>query len=300
VQTTSNMGNQALRLNGNQFNGRTADIAITTHGSDFYFAVCAVMGVATLAILAASFAKPATHRTLFYITAAINLVSTIAYFAMGSNLGWAPVRVEFVRFGHVVRGTYRQVFWARHINWFITSPLILLDLMFTAGLPLAVILWIILLDWVMVICGLVAGLIPSTYKFGFFTFACVIMCGIFLNLIVIGMRHAKALGSDILRVYTVCSLWIMFFWLLYPIAWGLSEGGNVISPDSEAVFYGVLDMLSIPAFSALFLIAHWDIDPARLGLRIRGHDEKIPGSVLEGEKQSHGQEPIRNTNGGTV
>lgn len=33
------MGNNALNVNGNTVNGGTADIAITTHGSDWYW-VC--------------------------------------------------------------------------------------------------------------------------------------------------------------------------------------------------------------------------------------------------------------------
>lgn len=40
--------------------------------------------------------------------------------------------------------------------------------------------------------------------------------------------------------------------MLYPIAWALSEGANVISPTSEAVFYGVLDLLLGPVFLFYF------------------------------------------------
>jgi bacteriorhodopsin len=40
----------------------------------------------------------------------------------------------------------------------------------------------------------------------------------------------------------------MFLWLLYPIAWGVSEGGNVISPLKEMIFYGILDILAKPVF----------------------------------------------------
>ena len=60
-------------------------------------------------------------------------------------------------------------------------------------------------------------------------------------------------------------MWTISLWFLYPIAWGLSEGGNVIAPDSEAVFYGILDILAKPVFGALLLWGHRNIDPARLG-----------------------------------
>lgn len=84
-----------------------------------------------------------------------------------------------------------------------------------------------------------------------------------------GRRTAKRLGADVHRVYLICGVWTLFIWLLYPICWALSEGGNVIHPDSEAVFYGLLDFCAKPVFSVMLLIGHWNIDPGRLGLRIR-------------------------------
>lgn len=75
------------------------------------------------------------------------------------------------------------------------------------------------------------------------------------------------------RTYITCAVWTIFLWFLYPIAWGLCEGGNVISPDSEAVFYGVLDVLSKPVFGALLLWGHRNIDPNRLGINIRDYDD---------------------------
>ena len=106
-------------------------------------------------------------------------------------------------------------------------------------------------------------------------------------------KHATALGSDIGRTYLICGVWTIFLWFLYPIAWGLSEGGNVIAPDSEAIFYGILDILAKPVFGALLLWGHRTIDPSRLGLHIRDYnDDPVianpaqPGTV--GEKATPG------------
>jgi bacteriorhodopsin len=101
------------------------------------------------------------------------------------------------------------------------------------------------------------------------------MLYIFYELGFIGRRHARRLGADVGRVYFTCGVLTLSIWLLYPICWGLSEGGNVISPDSEAVFYGVLDLIAKPVFSAALLYGHWGIDPGRLGLKIReaGHED---------------------------
>lgn len=121
---------------------------------------------------------------------------------------------------------------------------------------------------------------------------------VFFNLAWEGRRHAKHLGNDIYRTYTLCGLWTLFIWLLYPIAWGVSEGGNVIAPDSEAVFYGILDFCAKPIFSILLIAGHWNIDPARMGLSIRDYDanprEFPTREALEAEKRSHGNNGVHN------
>lgn len=150
-----------------------------------------------------------------------------------------------------------------------------MDLLLTAGLPWPTILWTIFLDEVMIITGLIGALITSSYKWGFFTIGCVAMFGVFWSLISQGRLHARHIGSDVLKVYFQCGILTLFVWTLYPIAWGVSEGGNVIAPDSEAVFYGVLDFIAKPVFSIALVYGHWNIDPARLGLKLRDYDADI-------------------------
>ncbi len=130
----------------------------------------------------------------------------------------------------------------------------------------------------------------GTYIIGFFTFGCAAMFYVFWNVGIEGRKHAKALGPDVHRVYVLCGVWTLFLWLLYPIAWGLCEGGNVIPPDSEAAFYGALDFCAKPVFSVMLLVGHWNIDPARLGLRIRDVAEPLvseKGADENGSNKSH-------------
>lgn len=107
----------AVDINTNTQNGKTVDIAITARGSDFYFGVCGVMAIVGLAVAGAANLKPRTDRVFFYITAAINLTAAVAYFSMGSNLGWTPIDVEFQRSDDVVAGINREIFYARYVDW---------------------------------------------------------------------------------------------------------------------------------------------------------------------------------------
>jgi bacteriorhodopsin len=162
---------RVLRLKaGNFVNGALADIAITPRGSDLYFAICAAMATAGFIFLGLAFRKPRRDRVFHYITAAVVFVASIAYFTMGSNLGFTPIEVEFPRSNPKVSGTYREIFYVRYIDWFITTPLLLLDLLLTAGMPWPTILWVILVDEIMIVTGLVGALVRSRYKWGYFTF----------------------------------------------------------------------------------------------------------------------------------
>lgn len=124
------------------------------------------MGTVALGVLAASFKKPRTDRIFFYITAALNMTACIAYFAMGSNLGWTPINVEFARSEAIVAGRNRQIMYARYIDWVITTPLLLMDLLLTAAMPWPTIIWTIFLDEVMIVTGLIGALVSTRYKFG--------------------------------------------------------------------------------------------------------------------------------------
>ncbi|KAF1964699.1 family A G protein-coupled receptor-like protein [Bimuria novae-zelandiae CBS 107.79] len=266
--------NNALNLNnpGNTVNGGTAQIAITTHGSDWYFAVCAVMTVAGFAFMGLAMRKPRHQRIFHYITSAVMFTAAIAYFTMGSNLGFTPIGVEFPRSNPKVAGQFREIFYVRYIDWVITTPLLLLDLMLTAGMPWPTILFVIFVDEVMIITGLIGALVVSRYKWGYFAFGCFALFYIIYHLAWESRRNASRYGADVGRAFLLCGSLTSILWIVYPIAWGVCEGGNVIAPDSEAVFYGVLDLLAKPVFGALLIWGHRNIEPSRLGLRIHDYD----------------------------
>lgn len=282
-------GNQALSTNYGI--GGTPDISITNHGSDWYWAVCAVMTVATLVFLGLSFTRPRSHRIFHYITALITLVASIAYFSMGANLGQTAIQTEFNP-RNLGAGT-REIFYVRYIDWFVTTPLLLLDLLLTCGMPWPTIMVTIIADEVMIVTGLVGALTRSSYKWGYFCFGMIALLIVAWNLAFVGLKHARALGPAVSRVYTTCGVLTLFLWFLYPIAWAICEGANIIHPDSEAVFYGILDILAKPVFGTLLLLGHRNISPADLGLHIRDYDE-VPRTGNYSDKHHNG---VGNGNG---
>lgn len=277
----SGPGNQALNVNADI--GGTADLAITNHGSDWYWTVCAIMTISTFVFAGMSFGRPRTARIFHYITATITLVAAIAYFSMAANLGQTQVQVEFTRpdSSTVYAAGTREVFYVRYIDWFVTTPLLLLDLLLTAAVPWPTILVTILLDEVMIVSGLVGALTHTTYKWGYFVFGFLALLYVVYVLVVVGRGHARALGGSVYSTFQKCAVLTIGVWFLYPIAWGLSEGGNVIHPDSEAIFYGILDIIAKPLFGILLLLGHRTIEPEAIGMHIRDFDHPVNGRYTE-------------------
>ena len=89
----------------------------------------------------------------------ITLISALSYFAMASDMGW--------RFNYIITPPehhrhgpptfiIRQEFWARYVDWTLTTPLLLLDLSLLAGMSGANILVAVLSDVIMCLTGLFA------------------------------------------------------------------------------------------------------------------------------------------------
>lgn len=114
----------------------------------------------------------------------------------------------------------------------------------------------------MIITGLLGALTASRYKWGFFVFVrqgpfvvvaveraltsrssrplsraqgCVAMFWIFWVLFFPARKSASHLGTDYHRAYTSSAIVLCTLWTVYPIIWGVCDGGNVITPTSEMV-----------------------------------------------------------------
>ena len=80
------------------------------------------------------------QRVFHYIAFAILATASVAYFCLASDLGSTPIQVEFIRdyAGSAIRPT-RSIWYVRYIDWTITTPLLLLELLLVSGLPLSAI-----------------------------------------------------------------------------------------------------------------------------------------------------------------
>lgn len=242
--------NEALKSNP----ATTAAIKITTHGSDWLWAAFALITLATLIHAFFVFVNDKKgNRFRFFLHLApffSGAVIAFSYFTTAANLGWASVRTEF---HHISIGdNTRQMFYARYVAWFLAWPglLFLFELNAQAQHTLTSLDFVTFLEhlavqlfaWESLVLSLLIGLlIHSTYKFGYFTI------GVVMQLFGLTMFVKRQLFSDGRVTSGLSKIAVIVFTItfsLYSVCWGLSEGGNVIQPDSEAVFYGVLDVVN--------------------------------------------------------
>jgi bacteriorhodopsin len=127
-----------------------------------------------------------------------------------------------------------------------------------SGVSWATIVYNIALSWTWVGSWLSGAVTGTNYKWGFFTYGIVAYFLLAASLLGNGLTTAKRL--EIHRHYLLIAGWPVFLWLLYPIAYGLDDGGNKIDVTDGFVFFGILDVLLIPvlAFGIIGLSTRWD------------------------------------------
>jgi bacteriorhodopsin len=129
-----------------------------------------------------------------------------------------------------------------------------------------------------VVTLLVGALTQTAYKFGFLAFGMAAEWFVFYQLLMPARKYASAVGGSVSSTYLTATLLTVVVWLFYPIAWGLSEGGNILHPDSEAIFYGILDILAKPVVGLILVLGHRNTDFASLGFT--AHEPGVAGEKM--------------------
>jgi bacteriorhodopsin len=98
----------------------------------------------------------------------------------------------------------------------------------------------------------------SNYKWGFFALGTTAYLALAFSTLAQGQHGAKRVGYT--RDHSGLAGWTNFLWFLYPIAFGVSDGGNVIGVTESFIFFGILDLLFNPvlAIAFIFLSRRWD------------------------------------------
>jgi bacteriorhodopsin len=262
-------GNEALTLNP----PTGLDIHITSHGSDWYFSAMSLMGFTAIVAYAWGRFSRKDHERLFHYALVFSLFTlSIAYYTMGSDLGWTGIQAEFNHdtvSNSIDSPGIRQIFYARYVGWFLAFPPLILSLAVLNNVPWATTVFVALTWEVWIVNLLIGSLIHSTYKWGYFVFG--VVSYVVGSYSLVGSFHKSGventlIDSTAMRTHLITSISTVFLTGLYFIAWGLSDGGNVIQPDSEAAFFGALDVVLFVLVGFFFLWGVRNVDFKQVGI----------------------------------
>lgn len=236
------------------------------------------MAFSTIVFGLLTYRRPMYDRKHGYMTMLIVLVAATAYFTMASRGGDAFIRLYW-------NLPYaRDVWYARYIDWFVTTPLLLLDLLMVAAVPVGTALWILASDVFMILFGLFGAISTHKYRWGWYGIGCFFQFALTWGMVVVAPRYAFKRSRDLGRLYLGLTLYLCTVWFGYPVVWGLAEGSNTISLDAEIASYAALDIMAKAVFGFLIMVVGQPIISKTLE-RERAENKSSP-SVLEAPVQA--------------
>jgi bacteriorhodopsin len=212
---------------------------------------CAGMGLGVLAIGGLSLRAPSGQKHHFVMSAAVCAIAFTAYFAMANGYG-------------IVRTGGRMEFYARYIDWFLTTPLLIGGLLMI-GLSSrtgegeaardrnALVFGAVGADMFMILTGLAAGLTnQSAVKYGFYAISCIAFLVVLAVLWGPILKAARAQGAATAALYTRLARTLSVLWVIYPVLWLLgTEGTKTISLTAEIIVFAAIDLTAKVLFGLL-------------------------------------------------
>ncbi|KAL9599141.1 MAG: hypothetical protein Q9219_004007 [cf. Caloplaca sp. 3 TL-2023] len=233
----------------------------TETGQRTLWVVFVIMLLSSLAFYIMAFRVPVQKRLFHILTAFITTFATISYYAMavGDGVGENKILIKHSQkhFPDTYDTIYREVYWARYVDWSVTTPLLLLDLCFLAGLNGASILVAIVADVIMILTGLFAAFqVEESAKWGWYAMACIAYLVVIYQLALNGRQTAKQKDNKTATFFAAIGGFTLILWTVYPIIWGIADGSRNIDVNAEIIAYAVLDILAKPVFGFWLLFTH--------------------------------------------
>ncbi|KAM5435020.1 hypothetical protein McanCB21832_003616 [Microsporum canis] len=210
-----------------------ADISISKQGAVWYWAVTSIFTLSAIAFLVGSFVVRSPNvRFHYHLSALSSCILSVAYFAVGVDSGY--------------ENPTRHVFWIRYAGWLLATPILMTQTLLLINAPLKLILREIFMASIVMMTGLGGALVPNTYKWAYFVYGFFACTALGWTMLKAGYSHVRSYMPSLKKAYLAFGAFLSAVWLMHGACWGLGEAGNYISPASEAVFYGILDICGGP------------------------------------------------------
>ena len=179
--------------------------------------------------------------------------------------------------------------WARYVDWALTTPLILLDLAFVAGLDGSNILVALFANWAMVFTGwFFAFAHREGPRWGWYALSCVAYLVVVHQLVIPGRQAVLNKDRRIVNIFASIGGYELIVWALYLVATGklhlrpatdrcvdgkylaVGDGARKSSIDGEVIALAVIDILAKPVFAFWLLFTYSKYVPSLEGFWSHG------------------------------
>ena len=163
------------------------------------------------------------QKRLFHIlTAFITTFATISYYGMAVKAGVTEnvitIKHSQKHFPDTFSYVHREVYWARYVDWTLTTPLLLLDLAFLAGLSGANILVAVVADVIMVLTGLFAAItVDESPKWGWYAMGCIAYLVVVYQLAINGRGVVQGKDKKTATFFISIASFTLILWTVYPV-----------------------------------------------------------------------------------
>jgi len=205
------------------------------------------MFVSTLYSSSRAMQKQESYRKLELLCAMITGVAALFYLIMFCGSG----RIDGQYYNEEGAMKTRPVFWARYIDWFISTPLILVDLLTIAGVSKDDMMFMVGVDVLMIALGFVGAFTESAAKWVFFILAMVFF-GYIVMALLQNMKYNKY-GTAAKHLYAKVTYLTIVIWTCYPVVWLLGEGMKAITVGLEICMYMFLDVSAKCVFAYIII-----------------------------------------------
>lgn len=225
------------------------------------------LGALAIAVLGRGAREDDRHHFVasFFVCA----LAACAYFAMANGQGVTEIGD-------------RTVYYARYIDWLLTTPLLLLGLVLV-GLPRSraeegrerngLIASILGADVLMIVTGLLATLSTSDgVRYAWYAISCVAFLGVLGLIYGPVMRGAQGQPREVAGLYRSLTLTLTGLWFVYPVLWLLgTEGIGALSLTAEIGIFAVVDLAAKVGFGLLLVtgIMRLSRSPSEVKTRIK-------------------------------
>jgi len=166
---------------------------------------------------------PISRRVYYVITTLTTIIAALSYFAQASGhastFNCITVRDEHEHLPDTFHDVCRQVYWARYVDWALTTPLLILNLSLVGGIDGAHTLMAIVANVIMILTGLFSafGQTGTSQKWGWYTISCISYLFVVWHVALHGTRMVASKGAGVRKLFSSLALFTFILWTLYPM-----------------------------------------------------------------------------------